>query len=277
MGDEIDLREYLRILWRRRHTVGAVTLAAVLAAVLFSLLSSPVYEAEALIQLSEESAPAYANPASAAQVLRNPSFLDGIARAAGLAVTGRGLRNLVKVDSVRDTRMIRLRVRYKDARQAEELTSAISLAFVARASVRVQEKRKPLEARLDSVNAQLAEIQRILQLTRATLSRLQQGSTLSGEDRGFLRSLTLYAMWLQDTQRELTAKLASLEPPTLVEAPSVPLEPVASRMGVNVLLIGILGLMSGCTLAFVLEYFKPEAPAPVPQSVATLAPDRPHR
>lgn len=32
MGEDIDLRPYLSLVWRRRYTIGAVTLAAILAA-----------------------------------------------------------------------------------------------------------------------------------------------------------------------------------------------------------------------------------------------------
>lgn len=49
MDDEIDLRQYLNILWRRRGTITVVTLVAALAAVLFGFLAPPLYEAEALL------------------------------------------------------------------------------------------------------------------------------------------------------------------------------------------------------------------------------------
>lgn len=55
MDEEIDLRQYLNVLWRRRHTIAVVTLAAVLAAGVFSFLSPPVYETKAMILVSKPS------------------------------------------------------------------------------------------------------------------------------------------------------------------------------------------------------------------------------
>ena len=281
MDDEIDLRQYLNVLWRRRNTIAAVTLAAVLAAGLSSFLSPPVYESEAIIQLSEHSAPIYASPSSAAQVLTTPSFLDAVAKTSAVSETGRGLRKLVKVEPVRDTRMIRLKVRYRDGQQTQRLSNAIAQAFISKASERVEEKRKATKARLDSVNAQLAEIQRILRLTRGTLSRLQQGGKLTGEERGFVRSFTLNAMSVSEAlyselrvaQRGLTSELLTLEPPALIEPPSVPLEPVARRKIMNTILAAILGLMAGTMLAFVMEYFRASAPAPIASSAAPVTPN----
>lgn len=49
MDTEIDLRQYLKVLWRRRLVVIGVTLAATLAVGLFSFLTPPVYEAQAML------------------------------------------------------------------------------------------------------------------------------------------------------------------------------------------------------------------------------------
>lgn len=55
MEDDLDLRYYAAVLWRRRYVIGMVTLVAVLAAGLFSFLSPPVYEAEALLLVRKSS------------------------------------------------------------------------------------------------------------------------------------------------------------------------------------------------------------------------------
>lgn len=257
--DEIDLRQYLRVLWRRRHTVGVVTLSAVIGAFIFSYLSPPVYEAQAAIWLSEHSASIYATPASAAQALRTPSFLDAAVKASGVSATERELQKLMKVEPVRDTRIIRVKVRYKDARQAQALADAIARGLISRASERVEQKQKLIQERLVSVDAQLAEIQRILQLTGRTLSRLQQGRALTGEERDFARSWMSISEALYRNvnvaQRDLSGELLKLEPPALIEPPSIPLEPVAPRKVLNTGLAAILGLAVGAMLALVIEYF----------------------
>lgn len=138
MYDEIDLRQYISILWRRRYTVIAVTIAAVAAALFVNLLSPSVYESEALIQLSEHSAPMFASPASTVSVITSPDFLDAVAGVTGLGESGRKLQRLVKVEPVRDTRMIRVKVRYTSPEQAQRLTGAVADTFISRASERSQ-------------------------------------------------------------------------------------------------------------------------------------------
>lgn len=264
MDDEIDLRQYLSVLWRRRYTIVAVTLFAVVAALLLSFLVPGAFEAEAIIQLSEHSAPAYGSPSSAAQVLMTRSFLDATAKRSGIAEDGRGLQRLVKAAPLRDTRMLRITVRYRDPRQAKEIADSMVQTFISRASERVEQKRNVANERLKSVNAQLAEIRRILQLSRATLSRLQEGSPLTGEERGFIRSAasvseSLYSA-LYAAQSDLNSTLLTLEPPSLIQPALLPREPVAPRKVMNTILATILGLMAGTVLAFVLDFFSSPAP-----------------
>lgn len=264
MEDEIDLRRYLEVVWRRRNVIISVILASILAALLINELLPRQYQSQAVILLSEHSAPIYSTPSSAAQVVVTTSFLEGISKALRLPENANELRKVVKVEPVRDTRMMRLKVRYRDAKGAQMLASAFSNTFISRASERVEQKRAITVRRLESVNAQLGEIERILALSRNTLSRIQQTGTLTNEERGFVRSFTLNAMGLSQSlyselraaQTDLTSELLGLESPRLIDNPSISGTPVAPRKLVNTLLSGILGLMTGTTLAFVIEYFR---------------------
>ena len=52
--DVIDLREYWNVLLRRKGTVFTVMAVAVVAALLVTFLSTPIFRAEALIQIDRE-------------------------------------------------------------------------------------------------------------------------------------------------------------------------------------------------------------------------------
>ncbi len=281
MNDGIDLYRWLRTIWQRRYTIGIVTLAFVMAAVLSGFLR-PVYESHALIQLSSRSSPPYATPSAAAQVLSSLSFLEAVARVAGIPQTGRELQGLIKVEPVRDTQMIRLTVRHKSAEGARDVASAVARAFVSKASEQVQQRREVIRVRLDAVNAQLAEIQRIVQLSRAILGRLQRGATIRGDEGALDRAFTLNALSLSgtlyrqlwDAQKDLTSELYALEPPTLIEAPFAPVQSRTLRNFATLVFAAVLGLMAGTALAFVMEAFGAQRSAPIPP-LAPAASDPP--
>lgn len=241
--------------------------AAVVAAALFSFLSPAIYESEVVIQLSQHSDPAYASPPSAIQVLTSRGFLSKIAKMAALPETAEELRDLLKVETIRETQMVRLKVRYHDLQEARALAQAIADRFIARAAKHVNERRTIVAERLAQVQAQLVQVERLLSLSREALARLQQNRGQPTRGDGFAASFALDATsisqgfheGLQQTQSQLQSELLSLALPAAIEAPTSPVKPVAPRRLLNVLLAAVLGLVAGAALALSIEALTPVA------------------
>jgi uncharacterized protein involved in exopolysaccharide biosynthesis len=272
-ADEIDVRNLLATLWRRRLVILAVAASsAALAAAVSTLLLQPLYESRTQILLSEHSAPAYATAESAARILTGPAFLEPLARAAGLERSGGELQRLVAASPVGETRIVDLRIRDRDPARLRAFTEAVVAAFVRGASPRVAERRRTIEQRLAQVSAQLEEIERTTGVTRATLERLQEGRP-ADPAAWFARSFVvsslatseqLYA-GLLNAQRDLRNDLLALEFPTLVQAPYVAARPVSPRPVLNTVVALVAGLLAGTALAFILDAF---AAAPPPARTA---------
>ncbi len=67
MDDEIDLRQYLALIWRRRYLIGALMLLGITVASLGSLMAHPEYEASTVIALSEHGNPMIGTTAASTQ------------------------------------------------------------------------------------------------------------------------------------------------------------------------------------------------------------------
>lgn len=260
--DEIDLRQLFATLWRRRWTIVAVTVAAALIAAILSLfVIPPTYESRTYIHLSEHSSEAYATPQAASRVLTSVSSLEPIARASGITDTGRSLERRVRAEPVRDTRMVYLRVRNGDPQRLRAFTDGIVREFLRRASQHVEQRRRLTENRLQTVRAQLADVEATLRQSRQTLARLQQGQALSGAEAVFARSFALNALGiiedmynsLLDTERDLRAELVALEPPMLVQEPFIPEQPVSPRPVLNTAIAVMLGLVAGTLWVLIRE------------------------
>lgn len=55
MDDEIDLREMFGLFYARKWTIIFVTFLATCIGVAYALISTPIYQADALVQLEEKS------------------------------------------------------------------------------------------------------------------------------------------------------------------------------------------------------------------------------
>lgn len=246
--------------------IGAVTAAAVLAVGLLSFfLLPPIYESEGIIQLSQDSGPEYASLPSAVRVLTSRGFLSEVAKGAAVPATAEELRDLLKVEPIRDTQMVRLKVRYQDPLLARTLAQAVADRFIARAAERVNQKQRIVADQITQVEAQMAQVERLLGLSRDVLVRLQQNRGLPARGDGFVTSFVLNAasvsqglrQGLQQDRRQLRLELLALTPPALIEAPTSPAKPVAPRKLLNVVLAAVLGFVAGVALTLTIEALSP--------------------
>jgi uncharacterized protein involved in exopolysaccharide biosynthesis len=249
--EEIDLRELAGAVWRRRVLVAIVTAVCVALAGAYSLLAPKTYESTIMVQVSDQSDPVYATPAAAAGAVGSLTFIRRAGMAAGLTASPIALRKQIKAVAVPDTPFVRIRVRARTPEGARRLAAAVAEAFVAQASEHIAERRRAAEERLAAVNAQLADIGRILAASRDALVQLQSRRALTSEQEGFIRAFTLNAFSLSEglygsllaTQKDLTAELLRLQPPKLVEEPVLPDAPSTPRSVVNLSLAFALGLL----------------------------------
>jgi len=249
--DGLDLGELVRALWRARWTIAGVTLVAALVAAGLSLfVLPPVYESRTLIQVSRQSAPAYATPQAAARVLTSLSFLRPIAQQHGIRDV-RQVEGMVRVDPVRGTDMVQVRIRDRDPRRLQRLTDAVVEAFLHSARGRVEQRRRLAELRLREVSAQLATVEQTLRATRAYLQRLQAADGSTSSQSGLARSLALGLLGLLEgtynglleRREQLRQELTVLEPPMLVQVPYIPDRPVSPRPALNALMAAVVGFM----------------------------------
>ena len=282
VDEGVDLRRYLVVFNRRRRSIGAILLSALVAGLLLSLLSPPVYESRAIINLSEQSDPLYASAAAAALVFTSSNFLGEVARAAGGSDAPADLRQAIVISPIRDTQMIRIRVRHRDPARAREIARAAAAQFLRRARVRVDERRAIIEEQLSEAQGQIQEVDRLLTLSRATVRRLERDPRPgSSSDASFALDAASISQELREhlrgSRNQLRRDLADLQFPVAVEMPAANPLPVARRMRTTVGLAALLGLIAGGAAALLLEYLgeRPRHGATLRPALTPLDPTEP--
>jgi uncharacterized protein involved in exopolysaccharide biosynthesis len=273
--DGLALSDLVRVVRSRGWIVLGVGAAAAVAALAYSLLLPPVYESVAVVQLSEDSAPAYATATGAAEVIRSRDFLATISRSSGAGPTADELLGRVWVEPVRDSKMIRIRVRSPgDPGRASQLGRVVTNGFVTRAASQVRAKRSVLERNLASIRTQLTAVLETLEMSRRTLAGLQRragdppGAT--GLDRSFaLNAIAtaeeLYAS-LTRAQDAVLEDLLLLEEPVVVQASFASTSPVTPRPWLTTVLAALGGLVLGAAAAYSADALRPSRPGPAPTS-----------
>ena len=125
--DEIDLREYIAVLWKWRWLIATVTLISVLTAgVLSFFVLQPVYEASVQILASREGPPY--------EVITSPYFLERVTEKLGLQHDERytpfALARAVTVQAGKSANLTVIKIQDRDPELASKIVNAIAELYV---------------------------------------------------------------------------------------------------------------------------------------------------
>jgi polysaccharide biosynthesis transport protein len=258
--DVISLQDYLTVLRRRRWLIVAVVVLTVLAAVGASLVQTPVYEAEAEVivepvrraqdvTLEELLGPQNTFVETERLVVTSRPVATRAAEALGTTEVTDLLED-VRVEAVRDTRVVRILATSTDPVQAASTADAFATAYLehrrAQAVDDLLAAATTIESRAAAIREDIAAID--AQLDDAdgdeeSALRLERDSLVSQ-----LATVNAQAAETGDSSQTVAGGGAILTPA------DVPVDPVSPQPIRNAALALVLGLMLGVGLAFLRDF-----------------------
>ena len=259
--DVISLQDYLVVLRRQRWLIVLTTVLVVVAALGFSAAQTPLYEAHTelalervrgveSVTLEELLAPSNAEVETEQLVVTSRPVADRVAEDLGL-VDHRAALEDVRVEPVRDTRVLRIIATHPDPAAAVVRANAFASAYL---------DFKQDQA-LDAVLAAAANLDERAADLRATIGELDQAiEQAASEDERQQLSLERDALTSQlgqvisqssdvvETSESITGGGAVLTP---AELPEAPVSPQPLRTGA---LAVVLGLLLGVGGGFLRDY-----------------------
>lgn len=267
MEEEIDLRQYLFVLQRWWWLILGCTLLAAVVAFAVSSWMQPVYQARVtlLVQqapttgLSEYTAILTSERLAQtyAQMLTGRPVLEATIARMGLPETPEKLAKRVKVERVRDTQLIQVKVEDTDPVQAAAVANTLAEVFTEQ--VRAIQKQRYTES-LNNLEAQINKLSAAIEETQKELEARAHDATPQGQaERTRLETIlagyrNTHAALVQSYEQMRLTAAQSADTVILFEVAQVPREPVHPRKLMNTAVAGVLGAMLAVVAAFVVEY-----------------------
>jgi len=267
MEQEIDLRQYVAVVWRWWWLIVACTLLAAVAAFAVSSTMAPVYSASATL-LVRQSTTEGMNDYNAllmseklsrtySEMLTSRSVLKTVVDQLELEGTWKDLSDRVSVESARDTLLIEVSAEDESPTRAAEIADAVADAFIAQNQTlqegRYAESLSGMQAQMNELSTQMEETQtRIDDLDdpetpqeQAELTRLE--TVLAGYRN-------TYASLVRDYEQARLAASQATDDVIVFERAQVPENPVRPRRVMNTGLAGVVGGMLAVGAIFLIEY-----------------------
>jgi uncharacterized protein involved in exopolysaccharide biosynthesis len=267
LEEELELRDLILILWKRRKLILGIFLLAVLAAAAVSFAIPPTYEVSTIIALGVFPDPTYTSQASAREILLSDELLLKVVSDLKLDVPRekfRSFKQTIKVEPVNDTNFLKISIQTTNRSEGKAIVEKMVELFKERSSASYQQYRQLLAGQLDAVRTRLSSVEADIKKTREVLSAIESTTGISSVEKDLRRSRTLEYLQSEESQRielldrylALQKEINELKNVQVIRGAREPVYPVKPNKKLNVALAGMLGLMSGIFMAFILEYFQ---------------------
>jgi capsular polysaccharide biosynthesis protein len=263
--EEIDLREYINILLKRKGIIILIFLIAVITAALVSYFAiSPIYQSSAIFSVAQIDSRAVININESLEIMRSNIVLDEVINRMGLKETAEQLRLQIIVEGLKDTNFIKISAEHDTPEKTKSLVENIVDVFIEQNQDEYREKVKLVEDRLKTLEEQIAEFMKNIQEIEKTKKEIAASEELSEGEKQFQISLLLSSSvterglynTLTDRASSLKTSLKSCEDFKIINNAQMPVSPIKPNKKLNILTAGVLGLFVGIFVAFFLEFWQ---------------------
>lgn len=241
--EEMDLREYWEIIVKKRFLIGLVFFVTVLGVTVYSLLTTPIYEATTTVMVRDQSAGSAMSildpmggmgkntAQNYIQIMRSRTILEQVTKAMGMEdVSVSALEKHLTIQPVQGSDILKISLQSPNPKEALEFVNTLSEVFIEWNRLYRQEDRRSarlfIETQLESVEAdlQLAEEKlRIYREKEGVLSPSQQ--TIAGVEQLSSLETSLSQVQIGKTEaaerlNQVRAKLAEQEE-TLISSTTI--------------------------------------------------------
>jgi capsular polysaccharide biosynthesis protein len=271
--EEIDLREYINVMLKRKGIIILIFLIAVITAALVSyFVLSPIYQSSVSFQVNTELTKQqyYPTPSTNPYIsdililLSSDSILREAAGRINLSYDLNEMKRKIKSTNIKDTNIITLTVEEENPKLARDLADSIIGVFLEKNQSIYDEKRKIAEENLRIYVEQLDDIEKNIIEIEKTKLKIANSQDISDVEKHLQTSLLLNSLATErNSYNFLISKISSIKEDLMnykgfkiIDPASEPTAPIKPRKKLNILIAGVLGLFVGIFVAFFLEFWQ---------------------
>jgi len=258
--DEIDLRDLILVLWNYRKLVLGIFLVSLIIGTVISFAITPVYQVKAKISVGNyaidpDSGKQLMTPETAREILLSSDFQ----KEAWSSEINAGALDITPIEN---TNILQLTLETSEPQQGVVLLNELIAQFEEKTEEQYERSIDLLNNDLQNTERELQEINKSIAQTRELLEKISNAelsSTSAIYQAGLLDTLSRFLGQrdkLSERKLQNEQKLNNIEGMEVLERPEAASSPMRPNKKLNIVLAGILGLMAGIFMAFIVDYFR---------------------
>ncbi len=261
--DEIDLRDYLNILIKRKILVLSIFLLSLVYTVVTTLLAPKVYEVSSTIQLGSIN-DILIKREEAKEMILNKNSLLSIIKELNLDIESESLKKSIKIEDITNTNLLRISMKSSNVDTGIKIISLIPSNFIAQGQSVFQQRINLINERLTELESEIKNVQDNIVRTQQLIIGISNASDISQVDQSLkiillqntIPNYETNLTALRNQRNELKVLLSIAREFKVFDAAIKPKYPLAQNIKQNVPVSGIVGFFFGVVLAFFVEFLQ---------------------
>jgi len=265
LNNEVDLRDYIEVILKRKKIISTIFLICVITTTVISFLMPQVYEATTIIEIGSILMPVSTlTPVSTSipliskdktiQKLKTDKMLKPVIQTLNLNIDGCALENSIKIEDIKNTNFLKLRIQNLDPQLAVIISNTIADYFIQQVNKiyeekfsLVKEEINKLEKRSKTIEEEIEKLSKVISSQVSSSDFLILQNALSNYETIFFKlSEKIYSL------KQVLIDSTKFE----VFKPATTAQKIKPNKKLNIATSMILGLMLGVFVAFSQEYWE---------------------
>ncbi len=261
--DEIDIREYINVIIKRKKLILAIFLVSVVTAAVVSLMKPKIYEITSILQLGNVNELLIKNE-EAKSIMLNQNLLLSVINDLSLKITPDALQKDIKISDMAGTNLLKIKITYPGIDTALKINDGIVNPLIAQGQKMYQERKSIIDGRLKELLGAIKNAEDDISRTQNMIMGIPSSKDISQAELS-LRMIILQNTLpkyennltdLRNQRNDLQILLLNSKNFKVFDAPIKPKHPVGPKKKQNVLIAGMFSLMFGVFLAFFMEFWQ---------------------
>jgi len=259
--DEVELRDYINVLIKRKRLIIVITLIAVLISGLLSYFVLPkVYEGSAIIQPAQVGSNLPLSPSDIQTQIKSAPFIQKLSD--DLNVPFNEINNNINVSIPQNSNFVMVNFEYKDKELIRKFFDKLLYELNSINADKYNKQINSLKSKILTFSSQIE----ILNSEATQISKqILQMQKSSSKAEYFLESSLLTNLYesmlskkmdLENTVTDLKSQLSISHEFEYLQQPYVSNTPIKPKKSLNVAIAGVAALFFSILLAFFLEYME---------------------
>lgn len=260
--NEINLREYFRIIWQGKWLILSLFLLSLLLTwIYFGLMKDPIYESEVQIMLNNTEGN-YSDPGVASRVIKSNILVGEALKELGQEFSLQSIKNFINNNikiSITDQSLI-VKVRHKEPQMAKMILDKIIEKYMVRSRKQFDSIIDAKEEYYISLKQELEELNQRIKMVNENIDMFSsiedpvQKAIMATDQLDKLDLYNKQKIDILEKLQEVSYDISILKPAEILDQAYMPEEPIDRNIGLKISLIGLLSLVLGVFIVFFKEF-----------------------